>query len=135
LIGGCFCNKIRVSYNGEPVTHALCHCLDCRKISGATYSDNIIVKEEQFKLESGTPKELTKIADSGKPITSYFCGDCGTTLYRRGDNFPGQVLIKAGVLDDPNWVNQNTPNVELFNVTRVNWFPAIEGAGQVAGMP
>jgi len=39
------------------------------------------------------------------------------------------------VLDDPDWVNENTPKAELFNVTRVNWFPAIEGAGQLVGMP
>lgn len=56
---------------------ALCHCSDCRKISGGNYSNNIVVPSQQFKLVSGAPKEITKTADSGKPITSCFCGDCG----------------------------------------------------------
>jgi len=49
--GGCFCNKIRVNFTGEPNAHLLCHCLDCRKIGGASYSNNIVVPEDAFKLE------------------------------------------------------------------------------------
>merc|ERR1712058_178845 len=57
--GGCFCNKIRVNFTGEPNAHLLCHCLDCRKIGGASYSNNIVVPEDAFKLE-GKPKEISK---------------------------------------------------------------------------
>ena len=54
------------------LTHpqALCHCTDCRKISGGNYSNNIVVPSENFKVTAGTPKEISKTADSGKPITS-----------------------------------------------------------------
>ena len=47
--------QIRVNYTGEPNAHVLCHCLDCRKISGSSYSNNIVVPEGNFKLESGEP--------------------------------------------------------------------------------
>lgn len=128
--GGCFCDKvpsphlftpnsrdvylvhndinydqIRVSYTGEANAHVLCHCLDCRKISGGSYSNNFLVPEENFKVESGmpslplllssippsslpsplppllltnppgTPKQISKTADTGKKITSHFCGE------------------------------------------------------------
>lgn len=56
--GGCFCNKIRLSYTGEPNDYALCHCLDCRKIGGASYSNNLTIPEQNFKLHSGTPAPL-----------------------------------------------------------------------------
>ena len=55
---------------------------DCRHISGGSYSNNIVVPVAQFKLVSGTPKEISKTADSGKKINSAFCGDCGTTMFR-----------------------------------------------------
>jgi hypothetical protein len=29
----------------------LCHCLDCRKIGGAAFSNNIVVSDEHFKLQ------------------------------------------------------------------------------------
>ncbi|KUJ09120.1 uncharacterized protein LY89DRAFT_598786 [Mollisia scopiformis] len=143
--GGCFCNKIRLSYTGELNAHALCHCLDCRKIGGSSYSNNLIVPEQNFKLHSGIsfffsimlckPKEISKTADSGKTIVSHFCPDCGTTLFRTGESFPGAVIIKAGVLDDPNFPSQNVPKAELFAPERIAWIPAIEGAAQLPGMP
>ncbi|TVY40311.1 hypothetical protein LSUB1_G003193 [Lachnellula subtilissima] len=133
--GGCFCSKIRMSYSGEPNAHVLCHCLDCRKISGSTYSNNLVVPEDNFKVVSGTPKTISKVADTGKTITSHFCGDCGTTLFRTGDSFPNAVIIKSGILDDPEWPNKNVPKGELFAPERVKWVSAIDGAAQMPGMP
>ena len=51
---------------------ALCHCRDCRKITGSTYSTNGIWPVDQFKLTQGTPKKHVKTADSGNTITSFF---------------------------------------------------------------
>ncbi|KAF7898945.1 uncharacterized protein EAF01_008158 [Botrytis porri] len=133
--GGCFCDAIRISYTGEPGAHLLCHCTDCRKITGATYSNNVVLPEGQFKLESGNPKTISKKADSGNQITSHFCGDCGTTLYRTGDSFPNQVILKAGVLDDVNWPNENVPKGELYVKERVKWLSEIPDAAQMEGMP
>ncbi|PMD13866.1 hypothetical protein NA56DRAFT_584741 [Hyaloscypha hepaticicola] len=133
--GGCFCDKIRVSFTGEPNAKALCHCLDCRKISGATFSNNLIVPEDNFKLESGKPKEISKTADSGNKITSHFCPDCGTTLFRTGDSFPGAVVIKAGILDDKDFPNNNVPGAELFVGHRVQWNKEVDGAAQLPSMP
>jgi hypothetical protein len=50
----------------------LCHCKDCRKITGSTYSTNAIYPESAFKLTSGKPKEHSTKADSGNHITSSF---------------------------------------------------------------
>jgi hypothetical protein len=61
----------------------LCHCLDCRKLTGSLYTYNFVVKWTDLKI-TGSPKEVPKIADSGKHIKNYFCGDCGvynTVLY------------------------------------------------------
>jgi hypothetical protein len=142
-----------LSYTGEPAAHVLCHCLDCRKISGSSYSNNLVVPETNFKLESGipitllptfallilhglgTPKTISKTADTGKKITSHFCPDCGTTLFRTGESFPNAYIIKIGVMDDPKWPNENVPKGELFAPERINWVAPIEGAAQMDGMP
>lgn len=142
-----------MSLTGEPNAKALCHCLDCRRISGATFSNNLIVPEDNFKLESGTwgppfsklykyltistgkPKEISKTADSGNKITSHFCPDCGTTLFRTGDSFPGAVVVKAGILDDTDFPNNNVPGAELYVGHRVQWNKEVDGAAQLPGMP
>jgi hypothetical protein len=37
----------------------------------------IVVPSTNFKLLNGSPKEISKTADSGKSITNCFCADCG----------------------------------------------------------
>jgi len=136
--GGCFCGNVKIEYSGEPAMTALCHCADCRKISGGNYSNNFIVPSSNFKVTQGTPKEISKTADTGKEITSCFCPDCGTTLFRWGETFGGKDgmrIIKAGVLDDVNIINNTKPGAELFAPERVKWVPALDGAGQLDAMP
>ncbi|KAI9742444.1 MAG: hypothetical protein M1818_003978 [Claussenomyces sp. TS43310] len=98
------------------------------------YSNNVVVPSEHFKLESGTPKTISKTADSGKQITNYFCPECGTTLYRIGETFGAQHIIKSGVLDDPEWHRKNPPKGELYAPDRLAWISKVDGAQQVTGM-
>ena len=100
--GGCFCGNTRIRYTGDIQAKALCHCTDCRKITGSTYSTNIIVPGDGFSVTAGTPKTIAKKADSGSQITSHFCGDCGSTLWRDGPTFGDGKVIKVGVMDDVN---------------------------------
>jgi hypothetical protein len=58
--------------NRSRITQVLCHCLDCRKIGGSTYSSNAIYSEEGFKVTKGTPKQHKKTADGGNEIISNF---------------------------------------------------------------
>ncbi|KAF2758522.1 hypothetical protein EJ05DRAFT_475824 [Pseudovirgaria hyperparasitica] len=104
-------------------------------MSGSTYSTNIIVPGEGFKLISGTPKTKTVTADSGASPKNYLCGDCGTTLWRETATFGDAKVLKIGTLDDPNGLNNYKPAVELYTKHRVEWLPPIEGAEQKEGMP
>ncbi|KAK4990712.1 hypothetical protein LTR66_006733 [Elasticomyces elasticus] len=144
-VGGCFCGKTRIEYTGEiqakasastiAISCVLCHCTDCRKTTGSTYSTNIVVPGDGFKVTSGTPKTLSTKADSGKTITSHFCGDCGSTLFREGETFGDARIIKVGILDDVNALNDAKPGVELYAPERVSWVKEVEGAEQKQGMP
>lgn len=56
-------------------------------------------------------------------------------MYRKGEAFPGAVIVKVGVLDDNSWNNSNVPKGELFAPERVKWSSALDGAAQVPAMP
>lgn len=132
--GGCFCGKVRISVEGEPLGKALCHCLDCRKITGSTYSTNIIVAGPNFKVLSGTPKSIGKKANSGNEIVSYFCGDCGSTLWRDGVTFGETKVVKVGCFDDIDALDKAKPGLELFSSHRVSWVGEVAGAAQKPAM-
>lgn len=112
---------------------ALCHCGDCRKISGGSHSVNVVVPGDNFK-SSGT-KTYTKTADGGNKITSHFCGDCGSTLFREGDTFGTSKVVKAGVLDGKDAMEKAKPDAELYAPTRPSWQPKVESTTEMEGMP
>ncbi|EOA91611.1 hypothetical protein ACJQWK_03423 [Exserohilum turcicum] len=132
--GGCLCGNIRYEVQGKAEASVLCHCFDCRKISGSTYSSNAMYSEDKFKITQGTPKQYKKTADSGKEITSFFCGDCGSTMWRQSPSFAGQRIIKAcpkaGTLDDTSILDNFKTDAELFTQNRPKWIGAQEGAPQ-----
>ncbi|KAI1387670.1 Mss4-like protein [Hypoxylon trugodes] len=132
--GSCFCSKVRISFEGEPIRQATCHCYDCRKISGSTYSTNLIVPGAGFKLLSGEPKAISKTADSGNTVTSHFCGDCGTTLWRDGPSFGENKVVKAGTLDDVKALDGLKPGFELFSDLRVGWVAELPDTVQKTAM-
>ncbi|CBY00410.1 hypothetical protein IAQ61_011339 [Plenodomus lingam] len=133
-VGGCFCGNVRYEVAGNSEGNILCHCYDCRKITGSTYSTNCVFPEDGFKVTKGTPKPHTVKGESGNEITSMFCGDCGSTMWRQGASFPGKRIIKAGTLDDTSVVDNMTVNAELYAPLRPKWIAAQEGAAQNKAM-
>ncbi|CAK45870.1 uncharacterized protein An11g01330 [Aspergillus niger] len=118
--GSCFCGNIQVEFSGEPMIVAICHCHDCRKITGTLYSYNFVFKSDSFKI-SGRPKELPKTCDSGGRIMNHFCGDCGTPLYGHKVNADGSAgelkIVRAGIFDDET-VNKYKPGHEVYTGRR-----------------
>ena len=100
LTGSCLCGAIRYAVS-VPVTELrACHCKSCQKVSGAGGTVNAMLPSEAFKLTKGTLKRYTAIADSGRTLHRYFCGDCGSPLYSHRNPNPGFVVVRAGSLDD-----------------------------------
>lgn len=146
--GGCVCGAVRIKSTGEVVAkvricsnstrsgtmiadtiQALCFCLDCRKTSGSVFSTNVIVTGDGFSLTKGKPKEFKTTARSGKTVTSFFCGDCGTTIWRETETYGTNKIIKAGTLDG-DAVEDAKPLAELFVGNRPSWLSAIPGTAQ-----
>ncbi|KAB8737517.1 hypothetical protein FH972_026476 [Carpinus fangiana] len=125
--GSCLCGKINISYDGEPAVKEL-HSEDSDDQQSA-FSTNAVVPEKGFEV-TGNPKTFKKTADSGSAITSFFCGDCGNTLFREAVAFPGMKIVKAGVLDDKGAMDSVKPAVELFASERIPWVAQVRLALQ-----
>jgi len=66
---------------------------------------------------------------SGKLMTNYFCSTCGTLMYRVGEAFPGQSILRIGTVDDFNLHETKLrPQIEQFIKDRVSWFSGVDGA-------
>jgi hypothetical protein len=66
-------------------------------------------------------------------MTSYFCGDCGSTLYRK-TTFNNEVAaVMIGGIDGLQTIEDGKADVELFVRNRPGWMAAIQGAKQMEG--
>lgn len=146
--GSCLCHEVEYEYRGEPVTMARnrslantqhftyansqgpCYCLSCRKISGSTNTLNILIPDDKFNIIAGTTKQHTVTHESGKKLTVYFCGQCGSTIYKTHELFPGVVVILTGTLDDTEKFEELKPEVELYVKHRASWLPELTWALQ-----
>jgi hypothetical protein len=98
IYGGCHCGAVRYAITGALITHALCHCQDCRRHAGAPMVGWAMVAEEQLRLLQGAVK-LYASSENGR---REFCPSCGTGLfYRNAQMLPGIVDIQTATFDDP----------------------------------
>jgi len=93
------------------------------------------VPGDKFEVTKGSPKTISKKADSGNEITSHFCGDCGSTMWRDGKTFGESKVIKVGSLDDTKAFDDAKPGVELYAPERISWVTGVNGASQLKEMP
>lgn len=115
LTGGCHCGAIRYEVEGEPLTHALCHCSDCRRHAGAPMVGWTMYPETALSVTKGA----AKVYVSSASVRRHFCGDCGTGLfYRNADMLPGIVDIQSATYDDPAAV---PARIQIQVAERIGW--------------
>ena len=71
-----------------------------------------------------TPKEFTRDAASGGKVHSYFCPNCGSTIYWTADNLPSLIGVAVGAIADPKYP---APVRSIFEQSKHNWVQ-IDGA-------
>jgi hypothetical protein len=67
-------------------------------------------------------------------MTNHFCATCGTLMYRVGERFPGQKILRIGTVDDFTLHETRLkPRREAFVKDRVSWWSGVDG-GKAEGV-
>ena len=98
----CSCGALTLTLPGPSKLVVACHCLDCQRRSGAPFGVGAFYPVDAVAI-SGTPKEFTRDAASGGKVHTYFCPNCGSTIYWKADNLPSLIGVAVGALADPKW--------------------------------
>ena len=112
--GGCHCGAVRYEMTEEVAHHALCHCTDCRKASGAPAVAWAMAAADQVTI---TGKPLTYASsEHGRRL---FCGACGTSLFYTNEVvFPGMIDVQSATLDDPDAIPLQA---QIQTAERIGW--------------
>src|SRR5437868_5766318 len=115
IVGGCLCGSIRYEATGEAYNITHCHCLDCRRSSGAPFV-TWAFSRSGFRLISGRPRELPW----GGRLPSVRPG-CGTPLTLLAGPDADEVDVTVCSFDqstavtpaDHTWVEDRLPWIRL----------------------
>ncbi|GAM91030.1 hypothetical protein ANO11243_090770 [Dothideomycetidae sp. 11243] len=132
----CFCGEVQLEFpTAAPglVDSFVCHCSDCHKITASMFASNFIVDDKYLKHVRGQEKLKTfaqsKTIASGNTMTNYFCGNCGTLMYRVSSGYPGMSITRIGTIDDFELMETKfKPRIEQFVKQRSKWLKEVEGA-------
>ena len=116
ITGGCLCGSIRYEATGQPYNITHCHCLDCRRSSGAPFVTWASFSRNGLRFITGQPREL-----SWAGRLRSFCPDCGTPLTFLIGPDADEVDVTVCSFDQPStvtpadhtWVEDQLPWIRL----------------------
>lgn len=118
--GGCSCGAVRFEVRGEPVVVGVCHCLECRKATGAI-----------AMLYADWPRAAFSVTGEARQyVGRSFCSTCGSRLFHLN---PDRVEIIVGALDDA--PSDLRPTREGWIKRREHWLAPVVGAEQALEDP
>ncbi len=98
VAGSCLCGGVRFEVMMPFLRANYCHCLRCRKHSGAGALAQGRVPRDGFRLTAG--EDLLEVYRPAAGMVKAFCRVCGSSLF--GGTWPDgpEVSIRLGSLDD-----------------------------------
>ena len=114
ITGRCYCGATTISATQVPHTVAYCHCVDCRRVTGAPVAAFAAFDEAAVTL---SPDEGRKVVVN-PGVMRTFCSTCGSPLTGRYEYLPGQVYIAVGVLDQASAL---IPQLHAHEAQRLTW--------------
>ena len=113
--GGCLCGGVRYRLLQAPERLCDCHCLDCRRASGAAYVTWGAVKDGTFQLLSG---ELRRVPYADR--VRLFAACCGTQICFRDAKDSEYIDVAICTLDDP---APFAPRKAIWTEDHLPWVP------------
>ena len=113
--GGCSCGAVRFEVRGAPTKVGICHCMECRKATGAVYVSYADWPRRAF-VSSG---------EAGQFRGRSFCPICGSRLFHISES---EVEVMMGALDEG--PGDLTPTREGWIKRREHWLTPVADADQ-----
>ncbi len=130
LTGSCLCGTVKYEALGPLSAIARCHCVQCRKASGAEFATNGSVPLAGFRILSGA--EALGRFESSPAQFRVFCRRCGSPLFKEYPSERGEVRLRLGCLDSE---QDQGPTRHVFVSEKPGWSEICDQLPQYARLP
>jgi len=123
--GGCLCGAIRYRADGPLRPVVLCHCTQCRRMTGH-FMAATAAKRAGFSIEAPDAVAWYEASDTAR---RGFCPRCGSTLFwdAAGKDY---ISIAAGTLDDSTGL---ASACHIFVADKGGYYAIADGLPQIEG--
>ena len=115
--GRCYCGELHYEFKGPVNSQILCHCRECRYLSGGAANTSVVISEDSFQWTKGKPNVFAR-SDLETPRTRYFCRNCGTHICVKSPPRPGMLVLKIGTLNDHSWFK---PEAAIYCIDKLEY--------------
>jgi hypothetical protein len=130
LDGRCLCGSVTYRCDGEPLATVVCHCEDCQRQTGSSFSILVAVARAALQVDGDTlAAHVTVGADTGEERQRQFCSKCGSPIVPLVAEQPDVAVIKAGTLNDRSWLS---PTMEIWCDSAQPWLAGAKKARRLA---
>ncbi|WP_218775982.1 GFA family protein [Sphingomonas sp. TZW2008] len=96
----CQCGQLAAQLPGPTFAVVACHCLACQRRSGSPFAVLAYYPVDQVEIV-GEARRFTRPTDEGNRFETFFCGDCGSTVYAKAGKHPSMIGIPVGAIANP----------------------------------
>jgi hypothetical protein len=96
ITGQCLCGAFRFEVDGPLGEVHLCHCDQCRRANGTSFSANARVPIENHRVITGI--DVINEYESSPGAWRAFCSRCGSPVFARAEQDPLHIRIRLGTL-------------------------------------
>ena len=112
--GGCLCGATRFEVRADPRWVAHCHCLSCRRATGAPVTTYLGVAANDIQMIRDSRRQFA----SSPGVLRGFCAECGSPISYQSDRYPGEVHIHLSAMDAP---QRFPPQSHVYVIERIEW--------------
>ena len=96
----CQCGHLTAELPGPSSVVVVCHCIDCQRRSGSPFGVLAYYPADQVTI-TGPAKRFARPTASGGGFETFFCPECGSTVYAKGTKHAAMIGVAIGAIADP----------------------------------
>ena len=114
--GGCLCGAVRFTATLPSKWVAHCHCTLCQRAHGAAFVTWIGFEAGQVQVTASDAALKWFASPAGGERA--FCARCGSSLFFRSTQWPGELHVARALVTDP---VDREPQGHVYYDTHVSW--------------
>jgi hypothetical protein len=96
----CQCGQLSIKLPQSTPVVVACHCIDCQRRTGSPFGVLAYYPADELTVV-GNAKRFERPTASGGVFESFFCPECGSTVYAKTSKHPTMVGVATGAIADP----------------------------------